>query len=72
MNAYGIDNDGPMPQLQTRNDVQVPDLSINLSGQELAHLMDTVNPMVNDNNFGVTIYEHCRQVISKLIESRDT
>lgn len=71
MNAYGIDNDGPMPQLQTRNDVQVPDLSINLSDQELAHLLDTVNPMENDNNFGVTVYENCRQAIGDLIERRD-
>eukprot|EP00112_Aurelia_sp_Birch-Aquarium-sp1_P014265 Seg3069.2 transcript_id=Seg3069.2/GoldUCD/mRNA.D3Y31 product="hypothetical protein" protein_id=Seg3069.2/GoldUCD/D3Y31 len=71
MNAYGIDNDGPMPQLQTRNDVQVPDLSINLSDQELAHLLDTVNPVENDNNFGVTVYENCRQAIGELIERRD-
>lgn len=64
---YGIDEHGPTPELQTRNDVHVPRSMVELDGVELLILQESVQPLHNDNNFGMTIYDTCRELIRHLI-----
>jgi len=59
---YGVDFDGPMPPLQTANDVQVPDLDIQLNGNQLNELR-RIDPLGEDNNNGI---EHFLNVIQIL------
>ena len=41
---YGIDDDGPTPELQTANDVQVPEIDTQLSVDQENYLASTFSP----------------------------
>ncbi len=66
-NMYGIHEHGPTPKLQTRNDVQLPRSMVELDGPELLILQESVQSLGNDNNFGMTVYYSCRELIRHLL-----
>ena len=45
---YGIDDNGPTPELQTANDVQVPGIDIQLSVDQENYLASTFSPYADD------------------------
>ena len=64
---YGIDDDAPLPDLQTRNDVQVPRSAVELSGNEYNFLVNLVDPLSNDQNDGITLYEEVERNVREIL-----
>lgn len=53
---YGID-EGPIPEIETVNHVEVPISELQLSASEVGLLVNEVDPLESDSDFGVTIYQ---------------
>lgn len=68
---YGIDDDGPMPDLQTNNHVEVPASTVNLTDDQVAQLVRDVNPVSNDNNYGIELYSATRNIVEKMLDEND-
>ena len=63
---YGIDDDGPLPELQTRNDVQVPRSTVELSDNYHNILVKAVNPLA-DGNHGISLYEEVNRNVRNIL-----
>ena len=55
LSLYGVDFNGPTPELQTNNNVVVPEIYLELN-ERCQEFIRNMNPMANDNNFGVNTY----------------
>ncbi len=64
---YGIDDDGPLPELQTRNDVQVPRSTVELSDNDYNVLVEAVNPLADDGNHGISLYEEINRIVTNIL-----
>lgn len=53
---YGIDDDGPLPHVQSDNDVQVPTTEASLCEECLSLLHRTIEPLYEDGNEGINVY----------------
>lgn len=51
--SYGIDYDGPLPEVITDNNVEVPDCLLQLTEEQLHNLQQVVDPTSDDGNNGV-------------------
>lgn len=67
---YGIDDDGPLPNVQTQNFVEVPRSAIELTDEELQTLIGNLDPLVNDNDHGVTAYQRAKNILSNILNGR--
>lgn len=54
VNMFGVDFDGPMPELQTINHVQIPQSTLQFSENVLSYL-NQFNPLEDDGNFCVEL-----------------
>lgn len=54
---YGIDDEAPVAALQTDNNVEVPRCSISLPLQAVEILQMMVNPLSDDGNHGINLYQ---------------
>lgn len=52
--TYGLD--GPVPQLQTNNNDEVPRSSVELTDEDRTILALSVDPLVDDGNHGIHLY----------------
>lgn len=52
--TYGIDNDGPISDIHSDNNVVVPVSSLQLSEQHLQESQQMVNPLADDGNNGIS------------------
>lgn len=66
---YGVDDDGPMPELQTNNQVEVPASTVELTDDEMPGLVANVNPTSNDNNHGIHLYVSARNHVINIISN---
>lgn len=55
-NTYGVDDEGPLPEVQTGNNVVVPESEIVLTREQWASLQTLVNPLDEDNEHGKLLY----------------
>lgn len=57
IDSYGIDIDGPVPDIQSENLVVVPECinPLTLEDQEL--LKQLVDPLSNSDNYGIELYD---------------
>ena len=62
-NEYGVDDDGPTPDVQTNNNVIVPRSLIDLSPNEFDFLRDQVDPLLEDGNYGIYSYKETVNII---------
>lgn len=60
---YGIDWDGPTPDDDDVNIVDVPEASTILTPEQLADLSNTYNPLEECEDFGMTIYFNVRRYL---------
>lgn len=51
--TYGIDCDRPVDDINTDNNVSVPELLLNFSEEQLCQLRSNINPVSDDGNNGV-------------------
>ena len=49
---YGIDFDGPIPEIETENNVQVPPVSFELTAEQETYLVNHFDPMERDAEYG--------------------
>jgi len=65
---YGIDLDGPVPNNVVRdNVVNVSPVSLILDENQYSQLAETVNPKLNDNNYGIDTFQQARQFVNHLL-----
>ena len=55
LSQYGIDYDGPLPTLQTANNVEIPEVNLPLS-QECIQSLTSMDPLENDGNYGIDVF----------------
>eukprot|EP00112_Aurelia_sp_Birch-Aquarium-sp1_P016476 Seg3739.2 transcript_id=Seg3739.2/GoldUCD/mRNA.D3Y31 product="hypothetical protein" protein_id=Seg3739.2/GoldUCD/D3Y31 len=67
-NDYGIDDEGPIPDLQTRNHVVVPRSDIELNETEHQLLTQTINYIEEDGKHGMQVYINAVQFIENLLQ----
>ena len=65
---YGIDEDGPFPDLQTNNHVEIPRSSIELRHDEEAELQARFTDVLTDNNYGIDVYSHVVDFLSHITQ----
>ena len=55
--SYGIDDEGPVPDIQTQNHIKVPRVSINLTEQQLTYIQQHFQGMdENGNSYGINTF----------------
>lgn len=63
--VYGIDYMGPLPQIETDNNVVVPNFEIFLSEDQTLRINNLVpDPLANDGARGINFYIQIREVIN--------
>lgn len=65
---YGIDDHVPTPELQTVNDVQVPEIDIQLLVDRENYLACTFHLFANGENFGINTFLQVRNSLAQLLE----
>ena len=68
---YGIDDDGPLPDVQTENSVEIPRSAIELTSDESQLLIENVDPLMNDNDHGIVAYQSARSILITLLNHRE-
>ena len=66
-NEYGLDEDAPLPNVNTDNNVQVPDNRIQLTEEQIELLGAAIDPMAFDDNEGINIYQETVQYLKDLL-----
>jgi len=56
LSEFGIDDDGPTPDIQTNNNVLVPEIDIDLSDDIIDYISQNIDPLSDDNNLGINTY----------------
>ncbi|KAK1172466.1 hypothetical protein AOXY_G5049, partial [Acipenser oxyrinchus oxyrinchus] len=64
--AFGIDEDGPLPDLQTNNNVVIPENSLNLSEDNNNDIHQLIDPLARDTNHGIELF----RTLCNFLESR--
>ena len=64
---YGVDYDGPVPDIVTNNNVLVPNSEIELTDEQLFYLESTVNPLDDDGNYGIDHFLRVLDIINGFI-----
>ncbi len=55
-NEYGIDGDGPLPETDADDVVEVPETQLTITEAQLNQLQMLVDPLANDDNHGINLY----------------
>jgi len=61
-NYYGIDEEGPLPELQTNNNVIIPDIDVTFNDTTM-NIIQQVNPLENDGNHGIDVFHSLLQLL---------
>ena len=56
LSMFGIDHSGLIPEIQTANNVQIPDIDIDLSPQCKYYIVNNFDPLENDGNYGIDLF----------------
>ena len=59
--TYGIDYDGPLTDIETDNNVVVPESHIQLTDHQLQELQNRIDPLSDDGNNGIY---HCLDTVT--------
>ena len=65
-NDYGVHDDGPSPESNSDNDVQVPEVEFNLDGEQQQQLYNMIDPLQDDGNHGCELYCHTPNIINQM------
>ena len=66
---YGIDEGAPFPEIDTPNNVEIPESRVSLCDFHMEELSGTVSPLVQDGNKGIDLYIDAVRIIENVIES---
>ena len=62
---YGIDNDGPVSDVVSDNNVIVPSSSVELTEEQLNYLSGNVDPLGDDGNHGINNFLNALDIITR-------
>ena len=65
--TYGIDNDGLISNIDSNNNVVVPEASLQLCEQQLQELQQRVNPLADDGNNGISHFYDTVNFLQRLL-----
>ena len=71
MRNIGIDDEGPIPDIQTQNNVILPETDVDLTENEISHLQELATSDIPDNEHGEQAYLIVRATIETLLAGRD-
>ena len=54
---YGVDYDGRVGDIETVNNVEMPETKLDLSNEQYEYLRMNFNPLRNDSAYGVTLFQ---------------
>lgn len=63
LDGFGIDQGGPLPELQTNNNVQVPECQFLLTHEQRTTLTGHINPLDDDGNHGIDLFQRTVRLI---------
>lgn len=61
---YGTDDNGPLPELQTNNNVIVPDIDVRFNETTVVRIQQ-INPLEDDGNQGISLYSSLLCVLQR-------
>ena len=61
---YGVDDNGPVGDVETVNNVQIPETKLDLSNEQYEYLRMNFNPLSNDSAYGVTLFQNLVSFLS--------
>ena len=62
--SYGIDDDGPVPEIE--NTLSVPEIAYQLSSANLTLLQQSVDPLAPSNDYAIDLYEQVVQFLDNI------
>ena len=57
----------PYPDVETDNDVVIPESPIHLNENQQSHLEQTIDPLLDDNNEGIDLYQQTVNALTNLL-----
>ena len=70
-NEYGVDYEGPIPDVVSNNNVIVPNSLVEITDEQLTNLCDRVGPLNDDGNHGIDNYLNALDIVSKLLHNQE-
>ena len=61
---YGVDYDGPVGNVETVNNVQIPETKRDLSNEQYKYIRMNLNPLRNGSAYGVTLFQNLVSFLS--------
>ncbi len=65
LETYGIDYEGPIGDIETSNNIQVPEIIVNLTDEQM-NTLTNINPMEEDENYGINLYQEVMGLLENL------
>ena len=65
LESYGVDYEGPLPEISTNNNVIVPE-SLQLNEEQYQELQQRVNPLADDGNNGIELFSTTVDLVKEL------
>ncbi|KAL3882057.1 hypothetical protein ACJMK2_028432 [Sinanodonta woodiana] len=69
METFGVDHTGPIGEIETENNVQVPFINVLLNPDALNHLQTLCDPLSDDGNHGINHFLNVKSVGTQLLAS---
>ena len=66
---YGVDYEGPTPDVDTNSNVVVPGMSVLLTQQQQQQLSSTIDPLADDGNYGIKNYLEVLEIVKGFVEN---
>ena len=68
-NEYGVDEEAPFPQIETDNNVEIPESRIiTLCDFHMSLLHANIDPLLDDGNDGIRLYLNTKELLVELRE----
>ena len=68
-NEHGIDEEAPSPDINSDNNVVVPETRVSLNNEQEQQLKQVVDPLFDDNNEGINNYQRAVQEVKNLLSA---
>jgi hypothetical protein len=52
----GTDNGEPLPAVESRNNIEVPENSVHVSNSTMQEIQELIDPLMNDGNHGIQLF----------------
>lgn len=67
IDSYGIDYDGPTPDITTENNVIVPSCEVDLTDEQLQFLQNHVHPLADDGDNGIEHFLRAVNIVNNFV-----